>query len=82
MAARRSKVLIVDDEDNIVLALHRVLYQDNDRYDVLLARSAEIAQQILADVSGRRARHRRPPPREERDGPALLGRGAGPVRRA
>ncbi len=50
MAARRSKVLIVDDEDNIVLALHRVLYQDNDRYDVLLARSAEIAQQILADV--------------------------------
>jgi CheY-like chemotaxis protein len=48
MAARRSKVLIVDDEDNIVLALHRVLYQDNDRYDVLLARSAEIAQQILA----------------------------------
>ena len=47
MAARRPKVLIVDDEDNIVLALHRVLYQDNDRYDVLLARSAEIAQQIL-----------------------------------
>lgn len=48
MVARRSKVLIVDDEDNIVLALHRVLYQDNDRYDVLLARSAEIAEQILA----------------------------------
>ncbi len=47
MAARRSKVLIVDDEDNIVLALHRVLYQDNDRYDVLLARSAEVATQIL-----------------------------------
>jgi CheY-like chemotaxis protein len=47
MLARRSKVLIVDDEDNIVLALHRVLYQDNDRYDVLLARSAEVAQQIL-----------------------------------
>jgi CheY-like chemotaxis protein len=43
-------VLIVDDEDNIVLALHRVLYQDNHRYDVLLARSAEIAQQILLDV--------------------------------
>jgi DNA-binding response OmpR family regulator len=43
-------VLIVDDEDNIVLALHRVLYQDNDRYDVLLARSAEIAEQILADT--------------------------------
>jgi CheY-like chemotaxis protein len=49
MSARRPKVLIVDDEDNIVLALHRVLYHDNDRYDVLLARSAEIAQQILED---------------------------------
>ena len=51
MVARRPKVLIVDDEDNIVLALHRVLYQDNDRYDVLLARSAEIAQAILADTT-------------------------------
>ncbi len=50
MSSRRPKVLIVDDEDNIVLALHRVLYQDNDRYDVLLARSAEVAQQILADT--------------------------------
>lgn len=50
MGSRRSKVLIVDDEDNIVLALHRVLYQDNHRYDVLLARTAEIAQQILLDV--------------------------------
>ena len=50
MGPRRSKVLIVDDEDNIVLALHRVLYQDNDRYDVLVASSAEIAQQILEGV--------------------------------
>jgi len=50
MGSRRSKVLIVDDEDNIVLALHRVLYQDNHRYDVLLARTAEIAQQILLDI--------------------------------
>ena len=50
MIARRPKVLIVDDEDNIVLALHRVLYQDNSHYDVLLARSAEIAQQILVDM--------------------------------
>ena len=41
-------MLIVDDEDNIVLALHRVLYQDNHRYDVLLAKSAEIAQEILS----------------------------------
>jgi DNA-binding response OmpR family regulator len=50
MPPRRPKVLIVDDEDSIVLALHRVLYQDNHRYDVLLARSAEIAQQILEDT--------------------------------
>lgn len=50
MDARRPKVLVVDDEENIVLALHRVLYQDNDRYDVLLARTAEIAQEILAEL--------------------------------
>jgi DNA-binding response OmpR family regulator len=48
MTPRRPKVLIVDDEDNIVLALHRVLYQDNHQYDVLLAKSAEIAQEILS----------------------------------
>ena len=50
MHHHRPLVLIVDDEDNIVLALHRVLYQDNHRYDVLLARSAEIAQLILQDI--------------------------------
>src|SRR5262249_11046655 len=50
MGSRRSKVLIVDDEDNIVLALHRVLYQANPRYDVPGARTAEIAQQILLDI--------------------------------
>lgn len=50
MSQRRPKVLVVDDEDNIVLALHRVLYQDNHRYDVLLARSAEIAQEIIEDT--------------------------------
>lgn len=50
MNKKRRKVLIVDDEDSIVLALHRVLYQDNHRYDVLLARSAEIAQQIIEDT--------------------------------
>lgn len=45
----RRLVLIVDDEDNIVLALHRVLYQDNERYDVLLAKSGEVAQVILRE---------------------------------
>jgi DNA-binding response OmpR family regulator len=49
MATRRPKVLIVDDEDEVVLSLFRVLYQDNSRYDVLLARSAEIAEQILGE---------------------------------
>src|SRR6202789_3210324 len=49
MPARRPKVLIVDDEDEVVLSLFRVLYQDSDRYDVLLARSAEIAEQILGE---------------------------------
>ena len=50
MTPRRPKVLIVDDEDAIVLALFRVLYQDNHKYDVLIARSAEIAQAIIADT--------------------------------
>jgi CheY-like chemotaxis protein len=49
MATRRPKVLIVDDEDEVVLSLFRALYQDNHRYDVLLARSAEIAEQILGE---------------------------------
>ena len=48
--SRRPKVLVVDDEENIVLALHRILYRDNGRYDVLLARTAEIAQEILAEL--------------------------------
>src|SRR5271168_221277 len=49
MATRRPKVLIVDDEDEVVLSLFRALYQDNRRYDVLLSRSAEIAEQILGE---------------------------------
>ena len=31
------------------MGLYRVLYQDNDRYDVLLAASAEVAQEILSE---------------------------------
>ena len=46
---RRRKVLIVDDEETITFGLARVLYQDNDLYDVLLARTGEIAQQILTE---------------------------------
>lgn len=44
---RRKKVLIVDDEEAIVLGLQRVLYKDNDNYDVVLAKNAEIATQVL-----------------------------------
>jgi len=50
MAQRRHRVLIVDDEDGIVLALHRFLYQDNHRYDVLLSKNAEIGRQILRET--------------------------------
>ena len=50
MPPRRPKVLVVDDEEDTALRLQRVLYPDNDRFDVLLARSAEIAMEILADT--------------------------------
>lgn len=49
MIARRPRVLLVDDEESVVFALYRVLYQDNARYDVLLAKTAEIARDILRD---------------------------------
>ncbi len=48
---RRPKVLVVDDDDGIALLILRVLYQDNDRFDVLLAKNVEIALEILADVA-------------------------------
>src|SRR5277367_772870 len=47
---RRPKVLVVDDEEEIAFLIHHVLHQHNDRFDVLLARSVEIALEILADV--------------------------------
>lgn len=47
---RRPKVLIVDDEPGVVLGLVRVLYKDNDKYDVLLASTGEIAKQIMTEV--------------------------------
>ncbi|MBI4952406.1 MAG: response regulator [Myxococcales bacterium] len=45
----RRRVLIVDDDQATVVALWRTLYQDNERYDVLVAASAEIAQRILME---------------------------------
>jgi DNA-binding NarL/FixJ family response regulator len=47
--AVRGKVLIADDEDAIVLGLMRVLYQDNERYDVLVARNGAVAQQVMRE---------------------------------
>lgn len=46
---RRKKVLLVDDEPGVLLGLMRTLLKDNDRYDVLVATSGEIAQQILSE---------------------------------
>lgn len=43
----RPKVLIADDEEVLALSLLRVLYRDNDRFDVLLARNGNIAREIL-----------------------------------
>jgi CheY-like chemotaxis protein len=48
---RRPKVLLVDDDDSLALLMHRILYQDNDRYDVLLAKNVETALAILTDVA-------------------------------
>lgn len=50
VSGRRGRVLLADDEDAIVLALARVLYQDNERYDVLLARTGEIARQVMREI--------------------------------
>jgi DNA-binding response OmpR family regulator len=50
MNPQRPKVLVVDDDDDIAFLIHRALHQDNQRFDVLLARSVEVALEILADV--------------------------------
>lgn len=47
---RRKKILLVDDEESIVLGLHRVLYRLNATCDILLAPSGEIAQTILTEM--------------------------------
>ena len=51
MARRRPKVLVVDGDKEKSLALHRVLYDGNQRFDVLLASNADIAREIMRDVS-------------------------------
>ncbi len=49
----RPRVLIVDDDPAVVLTLVRALYKDNERYDVLMASTGEIAQQIMREISVR-----------------------------
>jgi CheY-like chemotaxis protein len=49
MPRRRPKVLVVDGDGETALALHRVLYEGNHRFDVLLAASADVAREIMRD---------------------------------
>lgn len=51
MARRRPKVLVVDGDKEKSLALHRVLYDGNQQFDVLLAASADVAREIMRDQS-------------------------------
>jgi DNA-binding response OmpR family regulator len=51
MARRRPKVLVVDGDKEKSLALHRVLYDGNQQFDVLLAVNADVAREIMRDVS-------------------------------
>jgi DNA-binding response OmpR family regulator len=49
MGRRRPKVLIVDGNKEASLALHRVLYDGNEQFDVLLAASPDVAREIMRD---------------------------------
>ena len=48
---KRKKILLVDDEETILMGLHRKLYSLNSDCDILLASSGEIAQRILTEQS-------------------------------
>jgi DNA-binding response OmpR family regulator len=50
MGRRRPKVLIVDGNKETSLALHRVLFDSNEHFDVLLAASADVARDIMRDI--------------------------------
>lgn len=43
----RKTVLIVDDEEPILFGLHKVMHKDNETLDVLLARTGEIAREVI-----------------------------------
>jgi DNA-binding response OmpR family regulator len=51
MARRRPKILVVDVNKETSLALHRVLYDHNEDFDVLLASATDVARNIMRDVN-------------------------------
>ena len=51
MARKRPKVLVVDGNRDRALVLHRVLYEGNQLFDVLLAANADVAREIMRDVN-------------------------------
>jgi DNA-binding NarL/FixJ family response regulator len=51
MARRRPKILVVDANKEACLALHRVLYDHNEDFDVLLASAPDVARNIMRDVN-------------------------------
>ena len=51
MARRRPKVLVVDGNRDKALDLHRVLYSGNQQFDIVLAGNADVAREIMRDVS-------------------------------
>jgi DNA-binding response OmpR family regulator len=51
MARRRPKVLVVDGDREKSLELHRVLYSGSQQFDVLLASTADVAREIMREVS-------------------------------
>jgi DNA-binding response OmpR family regulator len=51
MARRRPKVLVVDGNRDKALDLHRVLYSGSQQFDVLLASNADVAREIMRELS-------------------------------
>jgi DNA-binding response OmpR family regulator len=51
MARRRPKILVVDANKEASLALHRVLYDRNEQFDVLLAADPDTGRNIMRDVN-------------------------------
>jgi CheY-like chemotaxis protein len=50
MGSRRPKVLVVEDDEAVAFGIHRVLYRGNDRFDVLVAPSAEVGRAIMREL--------------------------------